>query len=568
LQPGINYFYQLLAYNEHGNSPYTPVYGITAPLLDLPSAPSEFYSTAQSSTSVDLAWNDNSSREQGFKLYRSISETAGFAEVASCEANEISCTDRSLQSSATYFYRLRAFNTDGFSDYTPTIRVTTLVPGTPEPPPTEDTGNHNHGSIVYIDPENKSDQSANGSVEHPYNSWTNLVWIEGHSYLQKRGTTTTVGMIQIGANNVTLGSYGEGAIPVLNSTSTTYMISGFEKSGIEINNLSLNAPNAVSAVYFLGSSNDSIIIDHCTITGSRSAIKVMDASTLMVKYNILKGEQEGVFSTAEINVVNYNIFENSHSAINIMSNLSKASIFNNVFYNNTESVAVSYSDLTLYNNIFYLAENDHTALKLGTDKIKSDNNIYYPEQPGFISIGGKAYNNLDELQKTMKIDLNSFSSDPMFSDYVNENFRLKSKSPAINSGKNVQTTIDLEGTKVPLFGNTDIGAYEFSGNVSTPGELNNGEKINLKVFPNPTNGQITVEASLNEDNLSQEEPTLQSHELKVLDITGKILFTKNISFSNSVYQEKLDLSEFKSGLYFVIIRTADKIFKEKILLSR
>ncbi|MBN1180892.1 MAG: fibronectin type III domain-containing protein, partial [Bacteroidales bacterium] len=173
---------------------------------------------------------------------------------------------------------------------------------------------------VYIDPENTNDPLANGSHDHPFDAWSDVVWKTGFTYLQKRGTTTSADKILIGANMVTLGAYGEGDLPVINSNTNTYLISGFEKAGITVRELNLQAPNAVSSIYFLGNAGDSIIVEYCQLNANVNAVKVANGNTLVVRYNSISSHGEGVYSSATDNQVYYNIFKNCQEAINIMGN--------------------------------------------------------------------------------------------------------------------------------------------------------------------------------------------------------------------------------------------------------
>lgn len=75
----------------------------------------------------------------------------------------------------------------------------------------------------YIDPGAPS--NGNGTIESPYNSWGAISsWIAGNTYLQKRGTvwnsTIRVGNSGSEGNYITLGSYGEGEKPKIETHNT------------------------------------------------------------------------------------------------------------------------------------------------------------------------------------------------------------------------------------------------------------------------------------------------------------------------------------------------------------
>lgn len=74
---------------------------------------------------------------------------------------------------------------------------------------------------VYIDPTNKNDPSENGTLDHPYDSWNDVRFVNGWRYLQKCGTIDTIRAIEYNAENLTFGSYGSGAKPKIYCDTTS-----------------------------------------------------------------------------------------------------------------------------------------------------------------------------------------------------------------------------------------------------------------------------------------------------------------------------------------------------------
>jgi Divergent InlB B-repeat domain/FG-GAP-like repeat len=68
---------------------------------------------------LQLAWNDNSNNEDGFKIERKTGTNGTFAQIATVGANVTSYPDVGLADGVTYCYRVRAFNSAGNSAYTP-----------------------------------------------------------------------------------------------------------------------------------------------------------------------------------------------------------------------------------------------------------------------------------------------------------------------------------------------------------------------------------------------------------------------------------------------------------------
>jgi hypothetical protein len=114
------------AYNTGGNSAYSN----TASATTIPAAPANLTATAASLSQIDLSWSDNSGNETGFKIERSIDGTT-FAEIASVGANVTTYTDTGLNESTKYYYKVRAHNSGGDSEYSNIASATTAAPAAP-----------------------------------------------------------------------------------------------------------------------------------------------------------------------------------------------------------------------------------------------------------------------------------------------------------------------------------------------------------------------------------------------------------------------------------------------------
>lgn len=102
-------------------------------------APSGTSAAAVSQTRVDVSWQDNSTNESGFELYRSTAGVSGaFALLATSGAGVTSHSDGGLTSATQYCYKVRAFRRTGskttFSAYSATACATTPAPPTPTAP--------------------------------------------------------------------------------------------------------------------------------------------------------------------------------------------------------------------------------------------------------------------------------------------------------------------------------------------------------------------------------------------------------------------------------------------------
>jgi parallel beta-helix repeat protein len=409
---------------------------------------------------------------------------------------------------------------------------------------------------VYIDPTNFNDPEEEGSLEHPFDSWYDVKWNTGTSYLQKRNTSANVERITVSADAVTLGAYGEGELPEIISNSKDFVFAFYEKSNVVISELNVRNESGISLIYFLGSSTNNIV-ERCKLEGSNYGVRIVDGSNYVVRYNTFKNNSEAVCSYSENTKIYYNIFRDNESAINISSHLSSAEIFNNVFYDNTQSLKVTYADLILYNNIFYLANAGDKAIVGNFESLMSDNNLFYPEQNAFMNINGVVYNTLSELQLAFRQDVNSLCVDPLFSDVFSDDFGLEENSPAINAGKLLSgLSIDFTGLSVPVGNKPDIGVNESDAD-DIALQPDNDE---LLVYPNPSNGVFEIElAAENAVNAM----------LDIFDLNGRKIHSGTIDADeiSASTNKKIDISYVPDGLYLLRIVMGKKVLSSQILVN-
>ena len=134
LDPSTTYYYQVRAYTGATNSAYSNEASATT-LPDPPAAASSLTATAVSNNQIDLAWLDNSSNEDGFKIERKLTSGVTYIQIDVVGAGVTSYSNNGLFSSTAYTYRVRAFNTGGNSAYSNTASATTLV----DPPTAPDS---------------------------------------------------------------------------------------------------------------------------------------------------------------------------------------------------------------------------------------------------------------------------------------------------------------------------------------------------------------------------------------------------------------------------------------------
>jgi len=106
---------------------FTPnLYGHAA----VPTAPSNLTATAMGNARIDLAWTDNSTNEDGFIIEIKVDAAGDYIELDVVGPNTQTYSSNGLDAGTQYFYRVRAFNAEGHSDYSNEADASTL----PDPP--------------------------------------------------------------------------------------------------------------------------------------------------------------------------------------------------------------------------------------------------------------------------------------------------------------------------------------------------------------------------------------------------------------------------------------------------
>ena len=108
----------------------------TSEQSDLPPAtPTNFFTITPTDTTIDLSWDDNSSNEAGFTIEYSLDEIT-WTNLVDLTAGTESYQYTNLTQNTLYYFRIRAYNVNGFSDYDTTqdstIQATTETPNIQE----------------------------------------------------------------------------------------------------------------------------------------------------------------------------------------------------------------------------------------------------------------------------------------------------------------------------------------------------------------------------------------------------------------------------------------------------
>ena len=95
-------------------------------------APKNFFAIAQPDGGIQLTWDDQANNELNYELYRTTTSGQQYTLVAmigpkNASNNPQTYIDTGLPENTTFYYRLRAVNAKGGSDYTNEVSATTFV---------------------------------------------------------------------------------------------------------------------------------------------------------------------------------------------------------------------------------------------------------------------------------------------------------------------------------------------------------------------------------------------------------------------------------------------------------
>ena len=92
---------------------------------DLPDPPSELTTNNPNSSSVNLNWIDASNNEIGFSIHMATTQFGNYSYVESVSAGTTSYLVSGLAPSTTYWFKVKAYSSDGESDFSNIVSITT-----------------------------------------------------------------------------------------------------------------------------------------------------------------------------------------------------------------------------------------------------------------------------------------------------------------------------------------------------------------------------------------------------------------------------------------------------------
>ena len=81
----------------------------------------------------------------------------------------------------------------------------------------------------------------------------------------------------------------------------------------------------------------------------------------------------------------------------------------------------------------------------------------------------------------------------------------------------------------------------------------------VQVYPNPTRGELNISAIMEE---------ARDIDVKLYDLSGKLLFKDQKAGFEGSYQQRISLNSFAHGMYMLVVNIDGNVQTEKILFTR
>jgi hypothetical protein len=126
--------------------------------------------------------------------------------------------------------------------------------------------------------------------------------------------------------------------------------------------------------------------------------------------------------------------------------------------------------------------------------------------------------------------------------------------------QNNSMTITLHGGSVSSYPIDSIKSYNYPQTMTGVTALSKMQVQQLKIYPNPSSGQVAVDYELDRDSRV---------EIIVYNVSGTQMFSQNKEQAAGEYHETLHLDspQFISGIYFIELRTSKERFINKLILN-
>ncbi len=275
----------------------------------------------------------------------------------------------------------------------------------------------------------------------------------------------------------------------------------------------------------LEADHDSIFINNCVFTETVSLSGYVSADS-----NWFAGDV--AFTGYSAIAVNRNIFENG---LSISGHLRSGGIINNTIAGGRR----------------------HGILLRRFDSIQIRNNIITGNQYGIaneyyndpVLAYNCVYGNRGDDYVDCEPGEGSISEDPLLRTSQELRYRLRERSPCIDSG-DPESPLDPDGSRA------DMGAFYYSHELGVQKETTAPERFSVLAHPNPFNDRITLQIS---------SSGAGGVSVKIYSIDGRMIFSRRLEFPCGTIRYAVSGEVFKSsGLY--IVRFNDGMEKRALKL--
>ena len=123
-------------------------------------APSNLKAVMVSPIKINLTWQDNSNDELGFEIERKVAD-GSYGKINTVGVNITLCTDVNFNTGVIYYYRVRAYNANGNSDYSNEAKILPSVSNLPAIPSVPSGPNSGTIGLTYTYSVSATDPDAN-----------------------------------------------------------------------------------------------------------------------------------------------------------------------------------------------------------------------------------------------------------------------------------------------------------------------------------------------------------------------------------------------------------------------
>jgi len=264
------------------------------------------------------------------------------------------------------------------------------------------------------------------------------------------------------------------------------------------------------------------------------------------------------------------LFEGNYGRNGALSNVNSTSTITNATFSGNyawdRGGAISNEDngtLVLNNCIIWENKANGDA---NEDGIVDGNEIYHS---GNITTLNNccSKNEIGDVFGTLNLGLGNITSNPLFVNATNNDFRLFGNSPCVNNGNNTYNTLSTDIRGKARIQNTtiDMGAYEWTSgtdpaNNLTTGIENNSIHSDMQVYPNPSNGLVNFRFTSENGDKTM---------IDILTLTGQLVYRV---FEGSVEQGMEQIVQFtkplNEGLYIYKLTNGSLIKTGRLIRIR